>query len=269
MTDKQFAPTPARREQARKEGRFPRGSDITSTAVMAAGLLMFFGAGGWIMQQLGSMMSESLSGSARLSITSDELTGMVSPLLGKAFLVGVPVIALAMFAALATQAAQAGLRWMPQRIAPDLDRINPVSGMRRVFAFSRLFDGFFVLARIGIVVTLGILGLWISRVSLVAPPGSRALGIGDVAISSMRVIVTIALVMCLVAVFEYGFRWWQHENSLRMTLGEMREDSREQEGDLRVKALRRGAHQDLARRRPYRRPGDASSLQAAADDSVV
>ncbi len=267
MTDeKQFSPTPARREQARREGQFPRGSDITAIAVATTGLLMFFGGGHWMMERLGQLVADSFA-DVRLSTAPSELGIVVSQKLSQGAIVALPVMGIVFLAAVATQLAQSGLQWMPHRIAPDWGRINPISGLQKSFSLRRWFDGLFVVVRIAIVVAIGAFGLWSSRVHLVAPAGSRAYGIGEVTLSALGVIVTVALVMCVVAVFEYGYRWWQHENSLRMSAEEIREDHREQEGDLRVRALRRGAHQEIARRRPHRHHGDESFLQAAADDS--
>src|SRR6185295_8875298 len=58
-----------------------------------------------------------------------------------------------------------------------------------------------------------------------------------------------ALVLLVLAVFEYGFQRWQHERDLRMSKREIREELKRYEGDPRIRERRRAIQQQLALQR--------------------
>jgi len=65
--------------------------------------------------------------------------------------------------------------------------------------------------------------------------------------------LTLALrvvgVYCLLGIADYGYQRWQHEKSLRMSRGEVREEGKQQEGNPQIRARVRSLQQERGMRR--------------------
>ena len=247
--EKLHEPTTKRREQARREGQFPRGSDLTGIAVVISGLAAILCFGPWWFESLGQLWTTAMPDQPRIAISPQEAVGEFRNtlwLVGKATL---PPMALFLSVAMVTQWAQVGWNWLPERITPDLTRVNPMTRLASPFDLLRWTDGLLVLVRYVVGLAVGIGTLWCFRHWTGPGPEQTKLMFGRAAQTAVAVVFHATVGLAVVSVLEYGYRWWSFEGNLRMTADEVRQDSKEQEGDLRVRSLRRGVHQQMARRR--------------------
>src|SRR5688572_17018824 len=161
-----------------------------------------------------------------------------------------PFVGIVLAAALAANLVQVGFLFTSRPLAPDFDRINPVSGLGRLFSLRglmRLVAGLLKLSIVGLVV---LWTLWAERVRLVELSGRGFEQIPGVAVDLMLVLsLRAALALLVLALFEYGFQRWQHERDLRMSKQEVREEPRRYEGDPRIRERRRAIQQQLALQR--------------------
>lgn len=249
--EKPFAPTANRRERARRDGHVPRGRDLTPVAVLLVGLAAVLWAGPSLSTKLGNAIRagvDSVNHPESLEITSDDALQAGRSALFSTMALGLPFFLAAWLAAAVSQWGQVGWNWLPQRVVPKFSRVDPVQGMSRMFQPGRFADGILATIRL---VTGGLVivsSLWIVRDDLVSF-GNPVTGIASVTLAALWVLVTAAAALAIIAVGEYGFRWWVHENEMRMTAEEMRAESRGQSGDMKVRALQRGTHQQLVRRK--------------------
>jgi len=161
-----------------------------------------------------------------------------------------PFVGIVLAAALAANLVQVGFLFTAKPLAPDLDRINPVSGLGRLLSVRgllRLVDGLLKLAVVGLVVFWT---LWAERVRLVELSGRGFEQILGVAVDLMSLLsIRAAVALLVLALFEYGVQRWQHERDLRMSKQEVREELRRYEGDPRIRERRRAIQQQLALQR--------------------
>ena len=66
---------------------------------------------------------------------------------------------------------------------------------------------------------------------------------------SLRICLYTFLAMAAIAGLDYLFQWWQHQKDLRMTKQEIKEESRQTEGDPKVKSRIRSIQMEMSRRR--------------------
>lgn len=250
MSDERLhEPTPRRREQARQAGQVPRGSDLTGIAVVLSGLAAILCCGPWWFESLGQLWTTALPSEPFIAINPQEAVGEFRHtlwLVGKSTL---PPMVLFFTVAIVTQWAQVGWNWLPERVNPDLSRVNPMTRLASPFDLFRWGDGMLVMVRYMVGLTVGIGTLWCFRQWTGPGPEQTKLMFGRAAQTAVAVVFHAAVGLAVVSIIEYGYRWWRFETNLRMTADEARQDSREQEGDLRVRSLRRGVHQQMARRR--------------------
>jgi flagellar biosynthetic protein FlhB len=223
--EKKHAATPQRRKQAQEQGRFAVSREVNAALMLLTGLGILWFSGSRIVSSLMATMQacwkldgppraepaymlEALIQSLRVSLQS------LLPLL-----VGVFLIALMCYA-LQTRffMAQGHLRL-------HFDKLNPWSGLLRFVQSASWSSLFFALLKQAVIVVIIAWNLYqnwsaiIRAGSLEAAP--MALLMAEVLCLTF---VQIACVFVLLGAVDYGWQWWRHEQSLRMTDEELREE---------------------------------------------
>lgn len=227
---------------------------------MSAALALFGGATAlaWGGANTVRVLREYLAGALQLRsaalISSDMTPAAAGALLGGAASVVVrvclPVVAAAAFMGLAADLAQVGLNLTGQPLAPKLDRLDPLAGIRRIVSRRALFELAKSLAKITVVA--------LAAYSAVAPQLKLFGGMSMLHIEQgMALAGTLAWqvasrtlgALFLVAVLDYGYQRWEHEQSLRMTREEVKQELKETDGDPKLRARIRQRQREVSRRR--------------------
>lgn len=244
--DKTHDPTPHRRQQAREQGQVARSQDLGSAALLAGGLLVLVGLGRPLVDFLGGYTAEMLGGRAWLAADADFLAGQSWALLGALAGVLLPVLGALALVAAGTSLAQVGLVFLPEKLVPDLRRIDPVQGFRRIFSLAgcmRLLLGFF---KLGVVSAVAYASVVQQRDTIL---GLAELAPPQVAVALLEMLfwttMKIALALLLLALLDYGFQWWKQEQDLRMTTQELREEMKNLQGDPQIIARRKAVQRQL------------------------
>ncbi len=255
--EKTIDPTPHRRQQARERGEVARSHDLSSAGLLVGGLLVLIFTGRSLVDFLTGMFTGYLSGESWMGfIHSDAASGsdlvmrQWNPLVEGLAKVLLPVLGMAMLLAVGLTVLQTGLLFQPRRLLPDASRINPLSGLGRLFSTAsgvRLTFGIF---KIGMIAAVAFFSLYQRRGALL-----------DVASLELPQIATFAWDVCLwtcikigvalvaLAALDYGYQRWKHERDLKMTPQEMREEMRNLQGDPRMVARRRNAQRQIGQNR--------------------
>jgi len=242
--------TPRRREEARERGQVARSADLSSAVVLLAAVLALRFAGRPLMESLFASTSAVLDGLAGVDGDSAALLARFGGAFTAVLLGFLPFAGIVLVAALAANLLQVGFLFTADPLTPDLDRLNPVSGLGRLFSLRglvRLLGGLLKLSVVGMVVFWTI---WAERLSLVELSGRGFEQIPGISVDLMHTLsLRAALSLLLLAAAEYGFQRWQFERDLRMSKRELREELRRYEGDPRMRERRRVIQRQLALQR--------------------
>ena len=244
--DKTHEPTPRRRQQAREAGRVAQSHDLGSAVLLlgSLGLLVFSGAA--LVEFLANLLKVQLSGGAWRSwidargatsgLAASQWNAML-PALARLLL---PVLAGAALVAVATGLLQTGFLVRTDRISPDLSRVNPLVGLRRVFSGGSGARLLFGLCKVGAVAAVGLGSLWSRREDLAS---LAALDVPQLTMRMWDVCFWTCLEMggalLALAAVDYLYQRMALERELRMTREELREELREMQGDPQIAARRR------------------------------
>ncbi|HUR84815.1 MAG TPA: flagellar biosynthesis protein FlhB [Solirubrobacteraceae bacterium] len=242
--------TPRRREEARERGQVVRSADLSSAVVLLAAVLALRFLGKSMIGGLFASVTTVLGGLAAADGEPENLLLHFGGALGAVALGFLPFVGIIVAAALAVNLGQVGFLFTTRPLMPDLDRIDPVSGLGRIFSLRglvRLAGGLLKLAAVALVVGWT---LWVERVRLVELSGRGFELVGGVAADLMLSLsLRAALALLVLAVFEYAFQKWEFERNLRMSKREIREELKRFEGDPRIRERRRAVQQQLALQR--------------------
>ncbi len=242
--DKPFAPTQHKLNEARKRGEVPHANDAPLVASLLCVCAALLALSGWMISA-GRHLLESLI----------ELA--FSPRLGPAHLAAAARLAaqetlLASLALLFTAGVAATLvKWLltgtvlsSKPITPDLKRINPVSGLQRIFSGETWFA---LLKSLLCAVVIGLtLAAWLKatlREVMVSLSPQDLL-----AVSSHLLLRQLGLGCLVLAVFagmDYMFQRWSFMRKMRMDHKDLHDEFKQQEGSPEIKGERKQEHRRL------------------------
>lgn len=244
-------PTARRRDEARRQGQIARSTDVTSAAVLLGGLGAFAMAGPRFLHDVVSVVADGLT---RAGSRGDlQLDGAMSLLIDAAVTVArlvwpfllVPVVVGISGSLLQTRFSFSGVA-----LSPQWNRLNPLSGFTRIFGRRGVFEAlkaFAKLAAIGGVGYGALRGDWSTILSL-GQGGPTAI-VGTVGTVVLDLWLAVGAAYLVIAGLDYGYQWWEHERSLRMTKDELREEMKTTEGNPLVRARLKALHRQMATKR--------------------
>lgn len=244
--EKTFAPTEKRRKDAAERGDVIRPRELgTAISVMGGAAWLQF-SGPWLLDILGRTTRAGLTWD-RASIESFD-----SGVLMRTALIAVlpPVFALGGLLMVAALVSQLGLgegRWVAGNLAPKASRLNPLSGLKRMFGpqgWIELAKGLAKLALLGTIAWFWIKG----RLA-----GLMVLGSGDLPAqlafawdAILALLFTLGAGLVIIALVDYPIQWLRRMMRLKMSLQDLKDESKESEGSPERKAAIRQRQRQIA-----------------------
>ena len=248
--EKTEQPSQRRLDQAREEGQVARSRELATFSVLMTG-----GAGLWLMgaqlaSKLQALLQEGLSWNASLAFQSELLIPHLRKMTLETLLLLAPLLLLLLVAALMSPLLLNGWMWSTKPLEPNLERLNPITGFKRMFSTHGLVE---LGKSIGKAVVVGGASTWALWHHKEAVLNLASLPV-TVAVLEMGHLVwdgffAIMGGMLLIVGIDVPFQLWEHNKRLRMTREEVRQESRETEGDPQIRGRIRSMQRDIARRR--------------------
>jgi len=248
--EKTEAPTPRRRMEARERGQVAKSADLTAAGALLISMLVLNFFAPAIMKNLLNLTRYMLGYAGSDALSSDSLWGMSSfaiQILAKSV---IPISLILMGIAIAITLAQVGFIFSGHPLKPDLDKINPISGFGKLFSIQslvRLLISMFKVALIGVVAYFTIKSHMPVIVNLSGEDYWHITVIMGELMFTLG--VRLALILLVLGIADYAYNRHKHEQGLRMSKQELKEELRRMEGDPLVKERRRRVAQQLAMQR--------------------
>jgi flagellar biosynthetic protein FlhB len=245
--EKSFEATPHRRQEAREKGQVAYSQDLGSAAMLLVGVLLLMLLGGAVLAYCANLMRIKLGDAAELAAKQPNVLhdwlGIAIPL-ATALL---PLLGLLMLAGILSSVLQVGLLWVPDRVAPDFARLSPLAGLRRIFSLTgtmRLGFGLFKVLVVSVVASVVFWRRWdevLAAGALDIPQLGRFML--DISLSTM---LGVGLALVILAILDFALQRWKHDQDLRMTHQEIREEMKNLQGDPQIVARRRAVQRQMA-----------------------
>ena len=249
--DKTEAPTPKKRDQARKEGQVARSMDMNGAIVLLASLMVLSAMAPKMMQSLKTMMSTTLAATATPEVvTKDGLGPIVTAnALVLAQVIG-PIAAVCMVAGLVVNIAQ--VKWKPsiKPITPKFKKLNPLTNAKQTFGPQMYFESGKTVVKVGAVAGITALALFPKLGELAAlvgmPPQQLAPHLAELVLAIAQ---RAGVAYLVIAIIDYAWQRYRHEKQLKMSKEEVKEEAKSQDSPAEVKAALRRRQMEAARRR--------------------
>ncbi|MBW2166978.1 MAG: flagellar biosynthesis protein FlhB [Deltaproteobacteria bacterium] len=257
--EKTEQPTPKRLQEARKKGQVAQSKEVSSALILLSSLGVFLFGGSWMFWSLSGFMRGIFQnlGTFRLHDVST-VSAFLLEIFEQYFLILMPLMLVVFVAGIAANIFQIGFLFTPKPLIPDLSKLDPVKGMKKFFslkALAELVKSLFKIFSVGGIAFLMLKG------ELETIPSLIQMSIAEILSFIGRVSFNMCLYVCLflivLAILDYVYQRWQHEKDMKMTKQEVKDESKQTEGDPTVKSRIRKAQMEIAQRRMMEAVPDA------------
>lgn len=244
-------PTGKRLSQAREEGDIIVSQEVKSAASLAAILVVVWWVLPPMMTKAKSYLAILMAQPHLIRVTNEsELVEMLRGLAARmALLMAVP-LAVLLGTGFVAAFGQTGWLVTTKKITPDLNKLNPLNGLKRIFSLNGAVDlGKNILK----LVLVAFLFYLVVRGKVHFLPLLPTMDLPDILAFLhqilVRLLMTILAVQIVIAGGDYMYQRHQYMKKLRMTKQEVKDEHRQSEGDPMVKARIRGLRLQRARQR--------------------
>lgn len=244
--EKTFAPTQKRIRDAAKKGDVLRSRELATagaTLVAAAWLLI---AGPWMLR----LLAEALRSGFTWDRTALEDFEPGKLLLTAAMAIVPPIAILGAGVILISVGSQLGFgegRWIAGNLAPKASRINPMSGLKRMFGANGWIEMGKGLAKVALLGTLAY--SWgKDRIGTLSGLGRGSL-FDQLAYGWHEIVMLLFWLsagLVIIAFIDFPMQWWRQRNRLMMSMQEMRDEHKEAEGSPEKKAALKDRQRKIA-----------------------
>jgi flagellar biosynthetic protein FlhB len=230
--DRTLPPTERRRREARMRGEVARSSDLTTALLLLTASVALWYFAPIAANALVRLMRSSISTVPTSSLTVDAVVGSAHAASRVILTILAPILLLAMTGGLIASLAQTGWLWVPSAVIP---RFRGARFISQDPAISGTVASLRLCAVLSVSTRFLFMHDWQLRsIGLDEPTGmllqpARLLG---------ELSIQLAFTLVLVALVDYGLRFWRNEQRLKMTVEELRQEQREESGDPQIKKRR-------------------------------
>jgi len=245
--------TQRKRQQARERGQVARSRDLSAACVLFVAVLFLHFNGHWMMSEIIRVTGHLIEGVTRTPIPEGIRITAISyaPAWIILFLrIMAPLLLVLFLVALVSGVGQVGFVLSFESLTLKFEKLDPIKGFKRIFSLQTLAET--VKGVLKVVVLAYILkGVLIDRIpEMLDIPFLDMNDIVRSTFDSLWLLCLAGMISYIVfAAADYGFQYWEFERKQRMSRQELKEESKEQEGDPLIRARVRNIQREMARQR--------------------
>lgn len=258
--DKTEDATDRKRQQERESGKVAKSKDLHAASILLLSVLILWGLGKTI---YGHMMGITVR------IISIDLATLPAPFGNEAIplmyswlrdlaYTALPCLLAIFFAAVFAGVAQVGFMFTWEPLQPDINKLNPISNLKRMFSLKSVVTLVMNFSKLGLVA--GIAWYYIATEApaannlIFSEPGQI---LAYMSYSAGVLALLLALIFFLLGAADMIYQMYQRSQEMKMTKQQIREEMKDTDGDPQIKARRRQIQREMAMQRMMQEVPDA------------
>lgn len=233
-------PTPFKLKEAKKKGQVSKSMEVNSLFALASVLFLSYLIGDSVItnqlllsQQLLAYNPDTIGNTSGILLLFEQIkNGLIQTYW--------PLILLIIFVSIIGNLAQTGPIFSFFPLKPDIQRLNPIKGFKKIFSKRMIYE--FVKTTIKIVLfaviaytsITGLLPILLSLVDV--PPEAYPNKLVSI---SQTLGAKLLLVVLLAAIVDFAFTRWEFMQQMRMSHKDIKDEIKKREGDPLIRSKRR------------------------------
>lgn len=240
--------SPRRREEARKKGQVAKSIELNASLNLLGIVVILIALQTYYTQNFHAYFTNYFSHA--LHVKDADLLVMLLEAINMYFRLIWPIFLGAFLIALISNLAQVGFVFSGEAIKPKLEKINPISGLKRIFSQKTLVELIKNILKTVLITTVIVIAikkrfpefLTVSDMEI-----GQLLFFGGQVLTSIA--VTVIITYMIIAILDYSYQKYEFNKSLRMSKQEVKEEFKQTEGDPHIKSKIKEKQRQMASRR--------------------
>ncbi|MEK4485193.1 flagellar biosynthesis protein FlhB [Psychrobacillus sp. FSL H8-0484] len=243
--------TPKKREDSRKKGQVLKSQDVTSAIVLLSVFLFLFFFSGFLRTEIFSffsvtftkyMLIETLTIETAIEIYKDSLMEMAVILL--------PIMLVAVLAAIAANFFQFGLLFTTEPLKFDLKKIDPIKGLKRIFSLKAIVELLKSILKISFIGSVTTFILWMNLEQVLSLSFKTAWDtLSTVGWLTGMMGIAASCVLLFISILDFFYQRFDYEKNLKMSKQDIKDEHKNSDGDPIIKSRIRQRQREMAMRR--------------------
>ena len=253
--------TPKRLKESRDKGQVPRSKELNTMALLMAssGALLILGDG--MLDDLKAIFTHGLSIPNVREMNGITMMEYFAESLWQCLWVMAPFLVVTVIAVIMTPLGLGGWSFSMKAVSFKIDKLDPIQGIARIFSAKGLMELVKVLAKFMLVAIISSTILWSLLEQLIGLSQESYLdALAHVGHLCGWAFLAYSSALIIIAAIDAPFQLFQHNKQLKMTLQEVKDESKETDGRPEVKSRIRALQQELSQRRMMEEVPDADVI---------
>ena len=247
--EKTEEPTAKRLQDARDKGNVPKSQDLTTAiTLIVVTIFMYF----MLDEFYGAVHDMFLKASQMYEVatmTNKDFWHYYTTLVGYWYVMMLPLFFVVIVVTLSAQLLQIGMHFSTESLMPDLNKFNPINGLKKIVGKEAWVELARSIAKL-LILSYFPYSLFMEEYPTITHLYHFTLGAALEYMSWLivKLILQIGLVMIIYGIIDFIWSVHRHIEQNKMSKQEVKEERKQQEGDMQVKAKIRQKQRELAQR---------------------
>jgi len=259
--EKTEQPTPKRRKEAREKGQVVKSAELNSVVIMLGAIITLYFLIGSLSTKMTQFTRQIFLSSSNTALSVDTIQELTTNGLNFATNMLMPIFIFLLMLGITINLVQVGINFSFKPLMPKFEKINPQKGLKRIFSvrsIAEMLKGVVKISIVGIICYFFIKNQ-IEDFTLLAHSSIQNI-IEFVGNKMYTIFILVSIALIIPAIGDFAYQKWEHEKNLKMTKQEVKEESKDTEGNPQIKGKIRSLQMQASRRR---------MMQAVPDATVV
>ncbi len=244
-------PTSKRLTDAEDKGNFAHSREMTSAFILMMATLSFIMAGSFSAKHLMGTWHNSISQIHSIQLTVNEMQRMLGATGENVMIILSPILLSIMLGGLVANLIQTGgFRMSGHPLIPKFNKLNPLTGFKRIFSKNSLNELFKSVVKIALI-------SWIAYVTIKSHfseiPPLMGFSVGQILSFlgrvTIEIMVKVLLMLVFIALIDFAFQKFTYTENLRMTKQQVKDERKDTEGNPQIKQRIRAVQLEMMRKR--------------------
>ncbi len=243
-------PTSRKLSKAREEGQVPKSVEISSVFVLLGGVIALYASAFHVYKNLLNVFHYSWNFTSIPLLTHVEAVRLLAFHIEKIIIIVIPVLLAVVLVALLANFAQVGFVISWKSLEPKPSRLDPINGFKQKFTSRAVVEFTKTLLKVGVI---GMVAYYAIKSQLTQISQLYDYSVGNILMfftkEAFWIFVKVCLIMIIVAMLDYAYQKWKFLDDQKMTQKEVKDETKQTEGDPIVKSRIRQLQHEAARKR--------------------
>ncbi len=237
-------------EKAREEGQVPRSRDLTSTAILLLSAVGLYGFAGFMGEKILNVTRDNFTLSRASIFDPNAMIAHLAHAIYEGLMSMAPLMALLVVASIVGPIALGGWNVSSKAIMPQLNRMDPIAGLKRMFSVNALIELLKSIAKVGLILgaTIWILQFYAQDMFRMVDEATPSAIIHSLEISIFA-FIALCMTTIVIAAIDVPLQIYEYNKKLKMSRQDQKDESKDTDGKPEVKGRIRQLQREMAQRR--------------------